>query len=407
MESTHQTSTQPLLLWVSASPPSVGPTTDATSIEVSSEIASMGWRVILTATGSNGYSRLSNVDVYSFKIPEVYLLRQIIFHYHLYRLTARFWKELDVVIFRQMSAPWLIPLRLIRTLFNMPKPLFVMDTRTIHMIPKGRETIKDRIRGTAWKIFEAIGNRWADGRLSITMRMAQEIGIPTDKLWGVWPSGVKLDLFKSTHSARVWPRKGQPVRLIYVGVLNPERNLMELCRAVEKANTELMKFEFWIIGDGLEREDLQKFAERTSGRIKVFKTVPHDLIPNLLADSHIGTLPFPDEISFQVSSPIKLFEYLGAGMPVLATRIVCHTDVIGAEDCVFWAETSDAAGLLSALRHAWQKHEDLEKMGAISSLIAQQWSWRESAKKLAKALEYGVEKNSLQRSGYQTKWRIL
>ncbi len=262
------------------------------------------------------------------------------------------------------------------------------------MIPKGKETIKDQIRGSAWRIFERIGNYWADGRLSITKRMAQVVGIPQEKLWGIWPSGVKLDLFESTCSERVWPSKGQPIRLIYIGVLNHERNLLELCRAVEKANAELMKFELWIVGDGAEREELQNFAEKTNGRIRVFKTIPHDEIPKLLAAAHIGTLPFPDEISFQVSSPIKLFEYMGAGMPVLATRIACHTDVLGDQGCVFWAETSNATGLFSALRQAWKDQENLESMGAISSVIARQWTWSESAKKLAKALESGLERNS-------------
>ena len=48
------------------------------------------------------------------------------------------------------------------------------------------------------------------------------------------------------------------------------------------------------------------------------------------ADIGVTSLPSPDDVKYEASSPLKLFEYMAAGLPVLATSNRCHTDVVGA-----------------------------------------------------------------------------
>jgi glycosyltransferase involved in cell wall biosynthesis len=222
--------------------------------------------------------------------------------------------------------------------------------------------------------------------------MADAVGIPQEKLWGVWPSGVDQKLFYPALVARKWPLKGEAIQLIYIGVLNYERNLMKLCQAVEKANSEGISLRLSLVGKGTEQEDLESFASQTNGRIQVLPPVQHSQVPDVLAQAHIGVLPFPDEEKFRVSSPIKLFEYMAAGLPILATRIVCHTDVIGDGSFAFWAEQSDEASLLSALHLIADNSDRLSEMGYQSALASRDWTWSESARKLREALENGLKK---------------
>jgi glycosyltransferase involved in cell wall biosynthesis len=106
-------------------------------------------------------------------------------------------------------------------------------------------------------------------------------------------------------------------------------------------------------------------------------------------------LPFPDEERFRVSSPIKLFEYMAAGLPVLATRIVCHTDVVGDGVFAFWAEDATVPGLFAALSLIWRQRDELPTMGRASAVAALEWTWSATARKLSRALELG-----LRRAGY-------
>jgi glycosyltransferase involved in cell wall biosynthesis len=306
------------------------------------------------------------------------------------RLLIRDWRRTDIILFHAMSVPWILPLRFVRALLLGKGPLLAMDTRTLFMPPASRLRWKDRLRRSCGSGFERLANRWADGRLAITRRMAEAVGIPARKLWGVWPSGVDPELFGLAREARAWPGPGEPVVLIYVGVLHCERNLMNLCRAVEQAHDEGLSFRLMLVGDGSERQELECFAAGSQRRIQVVRPVPHERVWEWLARAHVGVLPFPDELKFRVSSPIKQFEYMAAGLPMLATRIPCHTDVVGDGGYVFWTEDAGLEGLLQGLRQIHTRRQRLREMGEEAAGCAEDYSWLAAARQLGKALERGL-----------------
>jgi glycosyltransferase involved in cell wall biosynthesis len=211
---------------------------------------------------------------------------------------------------------------------------------------------------------------------------------------GTWPSGVNRNKFIIAAQKRKWPGEKDSIVIIYIGTLNYERNLMALCRAVIEANNIGMDFVLWLYGDGTEKEDLKAFADQSDGQVKVYEVIPNERMPEVLARAHVGALPFPDEEKYRVSSPIKLFEYMGAGMPILATKIVCHTDVMGNGNYVFWADDSDVKGLLKGLQKTWQARTRLEALGKEALLASKDWTWAASAKRLDAALKYGLSSQS-------------
>jgi glycosyltransferase involved in cell wall biosynthesis len=361
----------------------------ATWLETTRELRNLGWRVTLIAEGPAGHRRIRGVEVLCIPKPGVYLLRQVVFHLRVLRLLASEWATIDAILFHTMSAPWLLPLRFLRRLNPRPYPLLVMDTRSVPMEPMKVRLWRHQLRALFHSLMHRLANRWADGQTAITQRMAKILSIPSHQLWGTWPSGVNPVQFVPAQMARHWPLPGERIHLIYIGVLHYERNLMSLCRAVEKANSAGMAFVLSLVGDGAERSGLEKFARQTQGRVRVLPPVPHDQVPRLLGHAHVGVLPFPDEEKFRVSSPIKLFEYLAAGMPILVTRIVCHTDVVGKAEYAFWAEDATVEGLLAALRLIWHAGASLGKMGREAATAAHAWAWQESAAKLSNALQQG------------------
>lgn len=362
----------------------------ATWLDTADELRRLGWRVTLVAVEAEGIQRVRGVEIFGIPRTETYLLRQSSFHLKFWRFLIAQWKTVDVVLFHSMSAPWIVPLWLFRQVEGGHRPQFVMDTRTVAMIPLAKESWRDQIRRKYHLLMESLSNRWADGRLAITPHMAQAVGIPRGKLWGVWPSGVNPAFLAEAQTVRRWPTAGEAIHLVYIGVLHYERNLLTFSRAVERANAEGMSFVLSLVGDGTERADLEQYAARTEGRVRVIPPIPHAQIGSVLAQAHVGVLPFPDEEKFRVSSPIKLFEYMAAGLPILATRITCHTDVIGDGGYVIWADHSDEEGLLVALRQTWHQRASLSQLGSQSALAVREWTWQESARKLKDALESGL-----------------
>jgi len=364
-----------------------------TWLATTDELRQMGWDVLLVSAGPLGRQFIGDTEIYCVPMPNIYLVRQLVFHLGIYWLLLRFRSRMDIILFDQISAVWLLPVKLVSKLMRKRHPLLVIDIRSLHMPSLRHQGFKGLLRGKFQEYIRREASHWVNGYLTITARLADFIQTPRDMLWGTWPSGVSLELFERAQQAHRWPSQKDPVRLIYIGTLNVERNLMNLCRAVDLANSEGVSYELWLVGDGDERQSLVEYATGTQERIKIKRPVPHAEIPQLLTQAHVGVLPFPDEIKFQVSSPIKLFEYMAAGIPILATRINCHTDVIGEGKYVFWAETADLSGLFEALKLVWQNRDMLKDMGALASSAARSWTWHESALKLSRALEYGLERN--------------
>jgi glycosyltransferase involved in cell wall biosynthesis len=375
---------------------------EAPRLEVTKEMRNLGWKVDLIFSGPDGKHIIQGVEVLCFAVPNFYFIRQMFFHTRIIPYILRNWKLIDAILFTQISAPWLFSLRLL-SMFGKKHPLFVMDTRTVPMESIYKSTLKDRLRGKFYFLMNNLANTLADGQTTITQRMAELLHIPSQELWGTWPSGVNLEKFSLEIQNRRWPEADDPVILIYIGTLNYERNLMPFCRTVMEANRRGMNFSLFLYGNGSEKKELQAFAGQSHGAIKVFEAVPHDQVPKILSCAHVGVLPFPDEEKYRVCSPIKLFEYMGSGLTILATKIVCHTDVIGNGDYVFWADNSDLDGMLKALEKVWQEKLTLPALSRNALAAAQDWTYIASAKRLRNALQQGLSLHWAGTELYNTK----
>ena len=279
----------PSLIWVFTD--SLADQLDAVSwLEPTNFLRRQGWDVSLITAGPARQTEIKGVPVTTIQKPDIYLLRQAIFHLRVLRYIAGLWSETDIVLFHQMSAPWLLPLRVIRWLRRRPFPIVIMDTRTAPMIPSEAATRKDRLRTKFDNLMNRIANPTADGQTAITKRMADMMGIPDAKLLGVWPSGVFLERFAPAREKRNWEGIEEELHLVYIGALHVQRNLMNFCQAVELANETGKCFKFTMVGWGTDRENLAEFAAGTDGRVQVLQPIPHDQIPDILARAHLGVL---------------------------------------------------------------------------------------------------------------------
>jgi glycosyltransferase involved in cell wall biosynthesis len=264
-----------------------------------------------------------------------------------------------------------------------------MDTRDVDVF---EGTWKSALRRQFTLAMHGLANRWADGQTAITTRMAELVRIPPVQLWGTWPSGVDLVRFTPAQTDRQWPEPDGTVRLIYIGKMRVGCNLEPLCRAVERANAEGMAFLLSLVGEGPERPRLEELALSSGGCIRVQPAVPNDGVPELLKQAHVGVTALfaPEDKLFGASSPLKLFEYMAAGLPILSTRNPCHTEVVGEEGYGFWAEDASEGELVAALRRVWQERDTLGEKGMQAAGAATAWTWAASAQRLSHALQRGL-----------------
>jgi glycosyltransferase involved in cell wall biosynthesis len=85
-----------------------------------------------------------------------------------------------------------------------------------------------------------------------------------------------------------------------------------------------------VIGTGTGLSELKKITRKLGLEKNVIFTggVPFSTIPNYIKTADIGIIPLPAIDWWNVSSPIKLKEYLAMQLPVIATDIPAHRFVV-------------------------------------------------------------------------------
>ncbi|MGH9135641.1 MAG: glycosyltransferase family protein, partial [Acidimicrobiales bacterium] len=104
--------------------------------------------------------------------------------------------------------------------------------------------------------------------------------------------------------------------------------------------------------------------------------VPPSAVPALLAGAQIGLCPYPADAP-DYFSPIKLFEYLAAGLPVVAADLPGVADVAG--DVAVCIPPGDAAAFADAVAELAADPNRRAKLGAEGrrlAITAHTWSHR-------------------------------
>lgn len=172
---------------------------------------------------------------------------------------------------------------------------------------------------------------------------------------GVNPNRFPLDL------APAWPRPAGTFTVGFVGTLKPWHGLATLAEAFALFHRANPMSSLLIVGDGPERERFQEDLAARGVREAAYFTgsVAPEEVPGLLASMDVGVAPYPLSQGFYFS-PLKVYEYLAAGLPVVASSIGQLADLI--EDGVsgLLCPPGDAVALAGALGRlssdpAWRK----------------------------------------------------
>ncbi|MFF0944629.1 glycosyltransferase family 4 protein [Kocuria sp. CPCC 205300] len=136
----------------------------------------------------------------------------------------------------------------------------------------------------------------------------------------VAPNGVNVDrVGPCADSAASGPDPVPPV-VVFVGTLKPWHGVEHLLRARSVAAT---RWRTRVVGDGPQRASLEALAAQLGVEVEFTGAVVPAEVPRLLDDCAVAVAPYPatQDAAGQYFSPLKIYEYAAAALPVVASRV--------------------------------------------------------------------------------------
>lgn len=174
-----------------------------------------------------------------------------------------------------------------------------------------------------------------------------------------------------------WSSKGSQV--CYVGDYTRIRGINELLQAVSKNGKQLTMAGRWS-DKGLAKECKERgFPDN----FKELGFVTRDEVQKIYADAKIGTVlfhPVPNHID---ALPNKLFEYMAAGIPVIASNFGWLKKIVEQHKCGLAVDPQNPEEIADAINWLCEHDDEARQMGERGrKAVVEHYNWSSEEKKL-------------------------
>jgi glycosyltransferase involved in cell wall biosynthesis len=213
-----------------------------------------------------------------------------------------------------------------------------------------------------------------------------QIGVTEDRV-SVIPNAADPDVFlPSATLSPIRQELGWGDRFVigFVGSMKPWHGVDTLLEAMHLLGGPDGPFRLLLVGAGPQLADLEEQITRLglTGAVHVTGAVPHEAVPSLLRAMDLSVAAFAASAA-EYFSPVKLFEYMAMGLPIVAARIGQVCDVIE-EGRTGWLYTpGDVSDLAAAILRAERDRGLCHAVGAAArERVMNEYTWRHNARRV-------------------------
>jgi glycosyltransferase involved in cell wall biosynthesis len=174
-----------------------------------------------------------------------------------------------------------------------------------------------------------------------------------------------------------WSQKDN--NICYVGGLTFIRGIIQVIDAMEKCNCRLY------LAGSFENESIKDKAMNSCGweKIDYLSQIDRNKVAEILSRSKAGIVTFLPEPNHIEAQPNKMFEYMAAGIPVIASNFPYWEKIIIGGNCGIVADPLDPDSISDAINKVIADDENAKLMGENGrKLVLEKYNWLLEEKKL-------------------------
>jgi glycosyltransferase involved in cell wall biosynthesis len=251
-----------------------------------------------------------------------------------------------------------------------------------------------RSKSTKWKRWSTLGNAlqrvasaWFDWRFAASRALGEEVFGNGGRPWSVAPIGVDSSLFVNTESGdrqAIRARLGLPISgkiFVFHGHMRRAKGILEIIDEFDMFLKRSARCGTWLllIGGGPDLNRIKSYAGASccAEKILVIGDVNHKAIPEYLSACDVGISYLPRDGHLDVQPPLKVLEFMMAGLPVLATWSVEHESLLEDYDAKILVRDRARGSLANGMERIVER---LDGWGGrtreFCSDVALRWDWK-------------------------------
>ena len=223
------------------------------------------------------------------------------------------------------------------------------------------------------RLFEALARRACDGFVAATPAIAR--GFPPERTIEV------LNYPLAEEAAAPVTAVGSQV--VYVGGLTRARGIRELVEAASLLRDPDARLV--LIGDFLDTPEFEREVRSLPGwsRTDYLGRLARPELTGRLAAARAGLVVLHAEPMYRESLPTKLFEYMAAGLPIVASDFPFWHELLNPIGCALFVDPLDPGAIAAAIDEVLDEPERARAMGERgAAAVRERFSWEREAAKL-------------------------
>jgi glycosyltransferase involved in cell wall biosynthesis len=183
------------------------------------------------------------------------------------------------------------------------------------------------------------------------------------------------ELYSST------PFHEKQMEVCYIGVIAQIRGILELCNAMGKVSSGARLNLCGTFGE----KDTEVRVKSSDGwqRVNEYGFIDRVGVREVLSRSVAGVLTFHPLLNHVNAQPNKLFEYMSASIPVIASNFPFWREIVERHRCGLLVDPYDPDAIAEAIDFLITHLDESERMGANArKAVEENYNWEVEEKKL-------------------------